>query len=137
MCLASRIRTPIIARAPLWLIMLAITNRRFGCAPCLIATIKVCSKFGALKERLRCTGARRRSILGRIIRMRRVLRLQRAHQNRILKLSIDEPQELGIDIACVEPHFVFSSVSRRRSNGPPIASTVHNISLRSNGAEIA
>jgi hypothetical protein len=69
--------------------------------------------------------------------MRRVLRLQRAHQNRILKLSIDEPQELGIDIVCVEPHLVFSFVSRRRSNGPPIASTVHNISLRSNGAEIA
>jgi hypothetical protein len=69
--------------------------------------------------------------------MRRVLRPQRAHQKRILKLSINEPQELGIDIVCVEPHLVFSPVSRRRSNGPPIASTVHNISLRSNGAEIA
>jgi len=53
--------------------------------------------------------------------MRRVLRPQRAHQNRILKLSIHEPQELGIDIVCVKPHFVFPSVSRRRSNGPPIA----------------
>jgi len=53
--------------------------------------------------------------------MRRVLRPQRAHQNRILKLSIDEPQELGIDIVCVEPHLVFSFVSSRRSNRPPIA----------------
>lgn len=69
--------------------------------------------------------------------MRRVLRPQRAHQTRILKFSIDEPQELGINIICVESHFIFSFVSRRRSNGPPIASTVHNISLRSNGAEIA
>lgn len=69
--------------------------------------------------------------------MHRVLRPQRAHQRRILKLSIDEPQELGINIICVESHFIFSFVSRRRSNGPPIASTVHNISLRSNGAEIA
>jgi hypothetical protein len=79
-----------------------------------------------------CTGSRRRSILGRIVRMRRILRPQRADQNRILKLSIDELEELGIDIVCVEPHFVFSFVSRLRSNGPPIASTVHNISLRSN-----
>lgn len=70
--------------------------------------------------------------------MRRVLRPQRAHQLRILKLSIDEPQELGIDIVCIEPHFIFSFVSSRRSNGPPIASTVHkniSLSLRSNGAE--
>ena len=67
--------------------------------------------------------------------MRRVLRPQRALQNRVLKLSIDESQELGVNIVCVEPHFVFSFVSRRRSNGPPIASTVHNISLRSNRAE--
>ena len=69
--------------------------------------------------------------------MRRVLRPQRGQQSRILKLSIDEPQELGIDIVSVEPHFVFSFVSRPRSNGPPIASTVHNIRLRSNGAGIA
>ena len=69
--------------------------------------------------------------------MRRVHRPQGAHQKRILKLSIDELQELGIDIVCVEPHFVFSFVNRRRSNGPPIASTAYNISLRSNGAEIA
>jgi hypothetical protein len=53
--------------------------------------------------------------------MRRVLRPQRAYQKRILKLSIDEPQELGIDIVYVEPHFIFSFVSRRRSNGPLIA----------------
>jgi hypothetical protein len=90
-----------------------------------------------LKVSTYSTGSRRCSILGLIIGMRRVLRPQRAHQNRIVKLSIDEPQELGIDIVCVEPHYVFSFVSRRRSNGPPIASTVHNISLRSNGAEIA
>jgi hypothetical protein len=55
--------------------------------------------------------------------MRRVLRPQRACQKRILKLPVDEPQELGIDIVCVEPHFVFSSVSRPGSKGPPIAST--------------
>jgi hypothetical protein len=66
--------------------------------------------------------------------MRHVLRPQRGDQNRILKLPIDEPEELRIDIVCVEPHLVFSLVSRRRSNGPPIASTAHSISLRSNGA---
>ena len=61
--------------------------------------------------------------------MRRILRPQRAHQDRILKLSIDEPQQLGINIVCVEPHLVFSFVGRRRSNEPPIASTVHNMSV--------
>ena len=65
-----------------------------------------------------CTGSRRCSILGRIIRVRRILRPQRSHQLRILILSIDEPQELGVDIVGVKSHFVFSSVSRRSVNGP-------------------
>ena len=65
--------------------------------------------------------------------MRRLLRPQRAHQNRILKLPINEPQELRINIISIEPHFVFFILSsRRRFNRPPIASTVSHISLRSN-----
>jgi len=47
--------------------------------------------------------------------MRRVFRPHRAHQNRVLKLSIDESQELWIDIICIEPHLFFCF-----ANGPPI-----------------
>ena len=60
--------------------------------------------------------------------MRRILRSQRCHQSRILNLSIHEPQELGIDIIHIEPYLIYSLVRRRRSNGPPIASTIPNIS---------
>ena len=85
-----------------------------------------------------CTGSRRCSIIfGRVIRVRRFLRPQRSHQLRILKLSIDEPQEFGIDIVGVESHLVFSSINRRISNGPPVAATPDSVSLQSSGAEIA
>ena len=61
--------------------------------------------------------SRRFSILSLIIRMRRVLRSHRNLQLRILILPIDELQELGNDIVCVEPHAIL--VSKR----PPIASS--------------
>ena len=61
-----------------------------------------------------CNCSRPFSILGRIIRMRCVLRLQRGHQIRIPNLSIDKSQELRIHIVCVDTHFIFSSARSKR-----------------------